>query len=177
MDFAAGGDQARQIRHAADYLGTTGRHAEMTDIVENNYGSVAKIIATLPEGEGGWGTEYLGPLAYIYRQAGRTDEVQILTTEMKRVLDVQRRAGIDNWYHWYSQAQYAALIGETDTAIEHLQRARDTGYVSVFFIEPLFSLLADEPRFIEIEAAALARANEERAKLGLGPYRPIATTN
>jgi len=177
MDFVAGGDQARQIRHAADYLGTTGRHAEMTDIVENYYGSVAKIIATLPEGEGGWGTEYLGPLAYIYRQAGRTDEVQILTTEMKRVLDEQRRAGIDNWYHWYSQAQYAALIGETDTAIEHLQRARDTGYVSVFFIEPLFSLLADEPRFIEIEAAALAVANEERAKLGLGPYRPIATTN
>jgi TolB-like protein len=175
MNFLTG-DQSREIRHTADYLGALGRYAEMFAIVEKEYGGVEEIIAALPQ-EGGWGTEFLSPLAYVYLQAGRDDEFQILADEMKRVLDIAREAGYDNWYHWYCQAHYAALIGETDGAIEHLQRALDKGFVSVLFIEPLFRLLKDDPRLREIEATALARANEERAKLGLAPYRPIASTN
>jgi tetratricopeptide (TPR) repeat protein len=175
MNFLTG-DQSREIRHTADYLGALGRYAEMFAIVEKEYGGVEEIIAALPQ-EGGWGTEFLSPLAYVYLQAGRHDEFQILADEMKRVLDIAREAGYDNWYHWYCQAHYAALIGETDAAIEHLQRALDNGFVSVLFIEPLFTLLKDDPRLREIEAKALARANEERTKLGLAPYRPIASTN
>jgi TolB-like protein len=170
------GDQQRRIRHTADYLGALGRYDEMIDIVDEVYGGAEGIIESLPM-QNAWGSEYMGPLAYIYLQADRQEEFGIITGHLRKVLDDASAAGQENWYHWYSRAQYAALTGDHDEAIEHLERALDTGFVSVLFIEPLFDLLREDARFLDIEARALARANEEREKLGLGPYRPAMASN
>ena len=176
MDFRLG-DQQRRIRHAADYLGAVGKHQEMIDIIEQSFGGTEEIIETLPLSLA-WGAEYLGPLAYVYLQAGREDDVRVLTDYLWSVLNRSADDGFNNWYHWYSRAQYHALIGEPDRAFEYLERAFDAGYSSVVFIEPLFEgLLGDDPRLETFKAKALARANEQRARLGLGPYQPAMASN
>lgn len=175
LDFLVG-DQLRKLRHAADYLAAVGRDAEFSEIVAANYGGVAELLAAFPS-RSGYGTEHLGPVAFAYRNLDMNDEYQLLVDEMKLTLDLQRAIGIDNWIHWYSQAQYATLVGDIDSAIAHLQRALDSGFVSVLFVEPLFQLLAVDPRFREIENAARARANAERVKLGMDPYQPVSESD
>jgi TolB-like protein len=171
MDFLVG-DQGRKLQHAADYLASVDRAEEVPAVVSSNYGSVAELLEVFPDLR--YGTDHLGPLAYAYRSVGMLDEYQLFVEDMKRNLDEQRAEGIDNWFHWYCQAQYAALISDADAAIAHLQHALDSGFVSVLFVEPLFELLATDPRFGEIENTARARANTERVKLGLDPYQPIS---
>jgi len=174
-DFRSG-DQQRKIRHGADYLAARGRAAEMAGIVEATYGSVAALIEALPM-EGGYGTEYLGPLAYVYLRLGREAEFRLLMDEMRAVLDFERAAGGDNWYYWYCEAQYAVLDGDAAAATRMLQHAIDRGFASVVYPEPLFDLLDADVGFETVMAAAVARGNEERVELGLEPWRPIAPTN
>jgi len=175
-DFLSG-DQWRKMRHTADYLGRNGRTAEMLDIVSQNYGSVASLLEALPSFSTDYGTEYLGSLAYVYLQEEKTEEFELILNAMSDALDAQRAIGTDNWYFWYCKAQYAALSGNADAAIGHLQLALDKGFVSVVIIEPLFDLLKDDERFQAIRRDALARADKERAKLGMDPYRPILASN
>ena len=175
LDFQLG-DRQRRIRHTADYLAALGRHDEMVEKIEDTWGSVERLLAEIPL-TNTWGSEYLGPLAYVYLLAGREAEFGLLIDHLRLTLDNARDIGIDNWYHWYSQGQYAALTGDAESAAEHLQRAIDMGYASVIFIEPLWNLVRESDAIIKLEATALAGANDERAKLGLDPYRPIAATN
>ena len=107
----------------------------------------------------------------------RQDDFLLIKSEMRAALDAIRAEGADNWFYWYSEAQYAALSGNADAAVRQLQIAVDKGYVSVVMIEPLFDLLKNDERYLAIRQVALERANEERAKLGLSPYRPIMASN
>ena len=175
-DFMSG-DQWRKVRHAADYLASVRRTEEMLDIVTTNYGGAESLLEALPSSATDYGSEYLGPLAYVYLLEDRQDEFLLIKKEMRATLDAIRAAGADNWYYWYSEAQYAALDADADAAIGHLKLALDKGFVSVTMSEPLFDLLEDDERYQSIVRAALERANEERAKLGMGPYRPIMASN
>jgi len=175
MDFAIG-DRWRKLWAAANYLLAVGRAADVVTLVDEDFGGVPKLIADLPL-NAGYGTGYLGPVTYASLLEQRDDDVKLLLDEMKRVLDQQRSMGVDNFIHWNSQAQYAVLTGDIDAAIEHLRHANDDGYVAAFRFDTLFQLIADDDRFKAIEAASLARANEERAKLGLEPYRPTLAAN
>jgi len=170
------GDRQRKIRHGADYLAARGRAAEMAEIVEATYGDVAALIEDQPM-EGSYGSEYLGPLAYVYLQLGRDTEFRLVMDEMRAVLDYDRAAGNDNWYYWYCEAQYAALTGDAVAAANAMQQAIDKGFATVVFPEPLFGLLGDDARFQQVMAAVVARGNAERADLGLDPWRPIAVTD
>jgi len=175
LSFVSGTFQ-RNLRHAADYLGATGRADEMIAIVENNYSAVERLMELFPQ-ENGWGTEFLGPLAYVYQQAGRDKEFDLITAEIDRVLSYQEQAGIDNWYHWYCRAQLAVLVNDRAAATAYLQRAVDNGFASVIFVEPLFDLMADDEAFQAVVSQMIERANAERDKLGLRAYQPIAVTN
>ena len=121
---------------------------------------------------GGNDTGYFGPLAYAYLQSGREDEFRRLVHEMKVLLDDQRADGIQNQFQSFARAQYAVLTGDTEAAIGHLQAAIDQGYAGVYWHEPIFDQIAADDRVRELGATALARANEERSKLGLEPYEP-----
>ena len=175
LSFSSGTVQ-RNLRHAADYLGATGRAEEMIAIVEENFSGVAELVELYTQ-DNGWGTEFLGPLAYIYKQAGRGREFDLLTAEMNRVLSFQEQSGIDNWYHWYCQVQRAILINDRVAATEYLQRTVDSGFASVSFVEPLFDLMADDEAFQAVVSQMTERANAERDKLGWPGYQPIAITN
>jgi len=64
------------------------------------------------------------------------------------------------------------LTGDESAAIEHLQTALDRGFVGVQMPDPVLDSVRNDERFVAIEVAALQRANEERAKLGIDPYEP-----
>jgi hypothetical protein len=97
---------------------------------------------------------------------------------MSKEFSEQRAAGLDNRYHWFSQAQYAALTGDVDEVLKQMQRAVASGYVSTYaFTSPIFDSIRENPRFQNIEQQVLTRVDEERAKLGMEAYRHFAATD
>ncbi len=59
-----------------------------------------------------------------------------------------------------------------------MQQAVASGYVSTYaFASPIFDSIREDPRFQDIEQQVLTRVDEERAKLGMEPYRPFAATD
>jgi hypothetical protein len=97
---------------------------------------------------------------------------------MGKALADQRAAGIDNRYQWYSQAEYVALTGELDKVLEQMRHAVASGHVSTYaFSAPIFDSIREDSRFQEIEQQVLTRVDEERAKLGMEPYRPFVATD
>jgi len=165
------GNPAFLVNDVANYLIQRGRAAEVVGLVNDHYGDIPALLDAWPV-VSYYGTVYLGPLALAYSQLGKNDEHQLLLDTMKSVLETQQERGSDSWIHWYCQAQYAALTGDADAAIAHLQTSFDKGFVSVIVTDPVFEVLADDERFLSIESNIISRANQERAKLGMGPYEP-----
>jgi hypothetical protein len=148
----------------------------MIAIVEKDFSGVGSIIDHYPQVTS-YGSEFLGPLAYVYRLAGRDGEFDLLMAEMDRVLSFQEKTGTDNWYHWYCRAQHSVLANDGAAATTYLQRAVDSGLASVIFVEPLFDLMADDAAFQAVAAQMIARANLERDKLGLPAFQTFANSN
>ena len=104
--------------------------------------------------------------------------LRIIKQEMGEELSEQRTTGMDNRFHWFSQTQYAALTGDVDDVLKQMQRAVASGYVSTTaFSSPIFDSVREDPRFQDIEQQIMARVDEERAKLGMDPYRPFVATD
>jgi TolB-like protein/Tfp pilus assembly protein PilF len=165
------GNRVFQLQAISDFLIQQERAADVVDIVNENYADLAALLEDLPV-VGFYGTQYLGSLAVAYAQAGLLEESELLVDRMRFVLDTQGARGSDNWIFWYSEAQYAALSGDEDAAIGHLQTAFDKGFVAVDIFDPVFDSFRNDERFVAIESNLLSRANEERLKLGLGAYEP-----
>jgi len=168
-DFKTG-NRVLMLEAATNYLVAEGRAAEALEIVTENYGNVAALVEELGA-EGRYGTDFLGPLALACLQLDLRDERQTILEAMASALDEQQRTGSDNWVHWISRAQYAALTDDRDAAFRHLQTALDRGFVAVVVPDAPFALLADDARYATFSATALARANREREELGLEPYK------
>lgn len=169
-DFRSGGRRIK-LQIAADYLAGRGRAAEIVEIVNDNYANVATLLEELPI-VGSYGTSYIGPLAFAFLQAGFDEEFENLAGAMKSALDSKSATGSDNWVFWISQAQNDILRGDADGAIEHLQAALDRGYAGVARPGAVFGMIEQDERYQSFAATALERANQERAKLGMGPYEP-----
>lgn len=87
----------------------------------------------------------ISALAYAYAKAGDEVNARALLNELKD----EKRAG-------YVQPSYVSLVhanlGETEEAIEYLQKAYDErhGFLIFLNVEPAFDPLRSDPRFIEI---------------------------
>jgi TolB-like protein/Tfp pilus assembly protein PilF len=171
------GDRFLEWTLVAAYLAGSGRYTELIELVERRFGNADGLLQAMPN-TGYWGTGYLGPLAYALLQQGNEISFSRLTEEMGKQLSEQQAAGLDNRFHWYDQAEYAALTGDVDDVLKQMQRAVASGFVStVAFTSPVFDSVREDPRFQVIEQQVLTRVDEERAKLGMEPYRPFVTTN
>ncbi len=170
-DFATG-PRRQMVEAAADYLAAHGRSDEIVDIVNRTYGDLPALLQEELPVRNFMGTVYLGPLAYAYLQADRVDDYKYLLAEMKASLDAQQANGIDNRYHWWSQAQYAVLTGDLENGAMYLERAFDGGATGVAGFEALWDLAADDARFEAIFVKIIARGNAERAELGWEPFQP-----
>ena len=171
------GDRFLEWNDAAYYLANSGRYSELNNLVERHFGDYEGLLQA-QSADGYWGTGYYGPLAYAYLQQGADAAFQGLVEAMGKALADQRAAGIDNRFQWYSQAEYAALTGDIDKVLEQMQRAVASGYVSTAaFSTPIFDSIREDSRFQEIEQQVLTRVDEERAKLGMEPYRPFVASD
>ena len=84
--------------------------------------------------------------------------------------------GTDNWVVRRGEAEYAALKGDIEGAINALQRAVAGGYrFAAGFESPIYDNLRDEPKFKELEQTLANYVDEERAKLGMDPYLPVTS--
>ena len=171
------GDRYLAWNNVAYYLANSGRYSDLSNLVERHFGDYQGLLQA-QSADGYWGTGYYGPLAYAYLQQGADAAFQGLVEAMGKALADQRAAGIDNRFQWYSQAEYAALTGDIDKVLEQMQHAVASGYVSTAaFSTPIFDSIREDSRFQEIERQVLTRVDEERAKLGMEPYRPFVASN
>ena len=172
-----GGDPFLRWTAIARYLVASRRHADLIELVERHFGNADGLMQAHPV-TGYWNTGYLGPLAYAYLQQGREADFHRLVEEVGNGLSEQRADGGDNRFYWYSEAEYAALTGDVDGVLKQMQRAVASGYISTHaFTSPIFDSVREDPRFQDIEQQIFARVDEERAKLGMDPYRPFAATD
>ena len=144
--------------------------------IEDSFGSPANLQAEYPAGQG-WGTEYLAPLAWAYRAVGDEETAAMLINESGRIIagygdDVQR-----NWVYTLGQARHAALTGDDETAIAMLRKSLDNGMRLIFELDaPLYDHLREDARFQAVRADMLKLVDEQRAILGMPPYRPVQPT-
>ena len=171
------GDKFLEWTNIADYLAASARYSELIELVARHFGNADGLLQAQPN-RGYWGAGYLGPLAFAFLQQGNEVAFHRLIEEMSKEFSEQRAAGFDNRYYWFSQAQYAALTSDVDEVLKQMQRAVASGYVSTAaFASPIFDSVREDPRFQNIEQQVLTRVDEERAKLGMEPYRPFAATD
>jgi hypothetical protein len=68
----------------------------------------------------------------------------------------------------------AALTGTDEEVLTQVQRLIDNNGVGVrLFDTPMYDRMAENAEFQRLDAILVKRANDERAKLGLDPYRAL----
>jgi len=170
------GDANYRMHSVSRYLVNAGRYGDLIAFIEEHFGGSNELLVAQPQ-IGRWSTGYFGPLAYAFHQQGMETEYNELLVNMKEALTTQRAANLDNFFHWYSEAEYAALQGNVEDVVRHLQRVLDYGYVTTDFLNsPIFDSVRNDARLQEMKQQTLQRVDKERAKLGMAPFRPIATT-
>ena len=175
LDLTSGSVQ-RVLSNVGDMLIRDGLSQEFIDLVHDQYGSTEALLRDYPV-DRTWGAGYAGYLAYAYLQTGDEKMFRELLQAMHDALDVQREQGSDNFVHIYGRAQYAALSGDADEAISSLRTALDMGFSwAGSFDTPIFDGLKGEPRFDEVVQSLANRVDEQRAILGMPPYRPFPET-
>jgi hypothetical protein len=81
--------------------------------------------------------------------------------------------GISNFVFSSNLATHAAMLGDIDTALDHLEAAVDSGWVAIgdpAEVEPALAVLVDDPRYAVIKADVLASVNADRELLGLALF-------
>ena len=170
------GPANRVLANVGYVFNTTDSSQDYIEFVNEQYGSLDGLLQQFPVASQ-WGTGYLGELAYAYLQAGDEATFRSLLEEMRHAQDVQKAAGTDNWVSRYGRAEYAALSGNIDEAIALLQVALDSGYGPALGLDSrVFDNLREDRRFKEVENVLAQHVDEQRAILGMPPYRPLPTT-
>lgn len=156
-------------------LNRVGSSEALIAYVEEAYGSLEGLLTEQPY-EQGWNTGYLGSLAWAYRQRGdeqtTTDLIERMRSHIATKQDMQ-----ENWVIQGATAEYEALSGNDDAALAALERAIDAGLRGMVFLNgPQFDGLRERPEFIALSERMLALIDEQRAILGMPPYRPVQPT-
>ena len=147
----------------------------LVDYVLNEFGTLQTLLTTQSIDQG-WGTGYAGPLAYAYLQIGEEQTFAEILEIMRIKLISDDEKGTVNWVIRRGEAEYAALQGDIEGAINALQRAVAEGYrIAAGFESPIFDNLRGEPKFKELEQTLANYVDEERAKLGMDPYLPVSS--
>lgn len=147
---------------------------DFIDYILEEYGTLETLLRTQSIDQS-WGIGYAGELAYAYLQIGEEDIFAELLELIRTILKSQTANGTNNWVVRMAEAQYAALNGDLEGAIDALQRAVDSGFRNGGgFESPIFENLRGEPKFEELSQALANYVDEERAKLGMDPYLPVS---
>ncbi len=154
-----------------------GKYDEAVNYVERHFDSLDSLMSQFRRPDGS-NSSYMDMLAFSYLQEGMLAEFEKLTAALEIAIEQQRAAGSVGWDLWGGQADLAALTGDDEGALRHLQAIADSGGIGVFLKrQRIFEHLTDNPQFRKIDAALIKRANDERGKLGLDPYLAPVLSN
>ena len=126
----------------------------------------------------GTNSGYLSALAYSYLQAGKEQEFKLLTDALAASVAKRRAAESTFVDAIIEAAELAALTGTDEEVLIQVRKIIANNGVGVnFFDYPIFERMKDNAEFQKLDAILVKRANDERAKLGLDPYLPVAAIN
>jgi TolB-like protein/lipoprotein NlpI len=147
------------------------RDQELVDYLEERWPSLTTFASENPGGDNGWGIMELVALAYSRTgNVPRFDEAMQFVDQRLVRLGEQ---GISNFVFSSNLATHAAMLGDIDTALDHLEAAVDSGWVAIgepAEVEPALAVLVDDPRYAVIKTTVLANVNEDRELLGLALF-------
>ena len=164
---AIGGGQAPIWYFQA--LVESGRFAELISVLESRWSSLEDFSTDWP-GKRGYGYSIMGFIAQAYRKVGNETKFDDAMLRFKAAQDVQLAEGVENWPFSISQAHYAVLADDYDTAITFLEKAFQQGAYLDTENEtawPVFKPLNGDPRYEAAKASMVARLEEEMKKMDL----------
>jgi TolB-like protein/Tfp pilus assembly protein PilF len=151
-------------------LNRSNRSQEVTDYLEERWPTLATFAAE--NGGDEYGYDIMNHVALAYSRIGdqeRFNEAMLIIDQHAARLEEQ---GIDNLFYSADRAVVYALRGDADMAIEHLEQAANRGWTTSGVpadVVPAFAVLADDPRYQEIELLILSNMNRDREIVGLPP--------
>ncbi|MGI9271931.1 MAG: tetratricopeptide repeat protein [Woeseiaceae bacterium] len=146
------------------------RDQDLIKFLEERWPTVAAFADEHSGGDFGYGI--MQDVALAYRRTGnqeRADEALLFVDQRMTKLAEQ---GITNFAFSGNLAIHHAMLGDKDTAFEHLQKAAEGGWMVAgdLAVElPHLEVFVGDPRLDEIEAIMLATMNKDRAIVGLPP--------
>jgi tetratricopeptide (TPR) repeat protein len=173
-------DEAIELAHAQASSGYPGnlfyllnrsnRSKEITDYLEERWPTLSEFAMENPGDE--YGYAIMTDVALAYSRSGNQDrfnEAMRFIEQHATRLDENR---IDNIFLSFQRALDFALLGDADAAIEYLEDAASRGWSSqgvLADVAPALAVLADDPRYQEVEVVLLNNVNREREIVGLPP--------
>ncbi|MDX2412254.1 MAG: hypothetical protein QNK16_08395, partial [Woeseiaceae bacterium] len=147
------------------------RDQELVDYLEERWPSLSAFVSENPGGDIGYGI--MEAVAIAYSNTGNVARFDEAMQFVDRRLGSLAEQGVSNAFFSLNLATHAAMLGDTETAFDHLEAAVDGGWVAVgepADVEPALRALVDDLRYAELEARMLASVNEDRQLLGLAPF-------
>ena len=165
------------IRAYAEHYMLSGQYDEAIRYVEEEFENLDAMLQQFDRADGS-NSRYLAPLAYSYLQEGRDEEFMILTDALAEAVARRAVARDTSFGAIFNSIDLAALAGTDEEFLVQVQRLIDTNAVGVNrFDTPIYNRMADNAEFQKLNAILVKRANDERAKLGLGPYQQALSNN
>jgi TolB-like protein len=145
-------------------------------LIEDHFGTAADLLAKHPVSQG-WSTEYIAELVWAYRQVGNEEAAAMLVNESTKMVATYDDDVQGNWVYSNAVARHGAITGDDELALRALRQSLANGMLLLIEIDaPFFAHLRDDKRFQTIRAEMLGKINEQRAILGMPPYRPVGST-
>ena len=166
----------RAIGEIGGALISNGEAETFLKFLEGHFGTAAELLAEHPPAQG-WGTEYLPELVWAYRQVGDEESAEMLVNESARIIETFGADVQGNWVYTDAVARHAAITGDDDLAIRALRQSLDNGMLLLLEIDaPFYDHLRNDERFQAIREDMVRKVDEQRAILGMPPYRPVKPT-
>ena len=166
-------------------LNREGRYKDVVSFLEERWPTLATFASE--NGSDAYGYTIMTEVAHAYSKVGnqqRFNEAMELIERHFASIDEQE---VDNFITDANHAIAFAMLGDFDAAIPMLDDAVRRGWSPIgkpTEVIPQLDLLADDPRFHELELAMLANVNRDREVVGLLPVdfnyqvvEAIPTTN
>jgi len=145
----------------------------LVDFVETHFDGIDALLDAHPKTDEFF-LGYMPPLAWAYSEKSMRVEFDKVVAAMRQVLDLLGAEDSLNQPVVQSDADFSAVTGDVDGVLAKVKRLVDIDTAGVeFFDLPYYERYFEIPAFREMNDIIVARANEERAKLGMDAYRPM----